>query len=293
MNGLMKGRVKCPNCSTQFTAKAEKGIKKLTVDCPNCKHKFNVKISFPDSGECFDESLDKEECTWEEHGEPRKTILSSIKPRTDKPMFVAFFLSIVFIIALVSAFSTETFVETPTSIISLMGVKGSLEFLIVDSNNTPVEGIYVNMDDDIHFLTDFNGSVTINNINIGNNDIWISYNSTNNNENYPLTEVFVFAFISSYYELKIDADNSPPTVEKTNANLTWCSIIIIILSIICLIGAISAWKRKHFDIVVFGSIIGIFTIGIFFIGTIFSIISLILLFYSKEEFEDGKKGKSF
>jgi hypothetical protein len=292
----MKGRITCPKCAKQFKAEAEKGMKKLSVNCPHCNNKFNVRITYPESDECIDVASDVEECTWEEHGEPRKTILSSIKPRTDKPMFVAFLLTIVFIIAIISAFSTATFIETPTSVLSATGIRGSLQISVLDTNNAPIENIYVNMNDkndNIQFSTDQNGNVAINDINLGKNQVWISYNSSDNKASLQLIEVFVYPFIQSNYEFEVNNVGSVPMVETSNTDMTWCSIIIIILSIICLIGAICAWKRKHFDIAIVGSIIGIFTIGIFFVGAILSIASLIILFYSKEEFENGKKGKRF
>jgi hypothetical protein len=52
-------------------------------------------------------------------------------------------------------------------------------------------------------------------------------------------------------------------------------------------------KRKHFDVAVAGSIISIFSFGFFLIGAIISIIAFIIIMKCKEEFDDGKKGKTF
>ena len=47
------------------------------------------------------------------------------------------------------------------------------------------------------------------------------------------------------------------------------------------------------DVAVVGALLGIFSFGFFLLGSILSIISLFLILSSKEEFENGKKGKSF
>ena len=57
---------------------------KHDIVCPKCNHSFIIKRT------CEDESDD--ECWWEEHGEPRKTILSSIKKKTNKPIIASFLL---------------------------------------------------------------------------------------------------------------------------------------------------------------------------------------------------------
>jgi hypothetical protein len=53
-----------------------------------------------------------------------------------------------------------------------------------------------------------------------------------------------------------------------------------ILSLFSLVGGILSIKRKFWGIALFGAILGLFTIS----GTLFSVISLILLFVSKKEF---------
>ena len=60
--------------------------KTCEISCPKCNHKFAIR---PDSAK---PSRATEEYGWEEHGEPRKTILSSLKPRTTKPMIASFLL---------------------------------------------------------------------------------------------------------------------------------------------------------------------------------------------------------
>ena len=66
-----------------------------------------------------------------------------------------------------------------------------------------------------------------------------------------------------------------------------------IFSIFALMGAITCFKRQHLDVASVGSLIGIFSFGFFFIGSILSIIAFVLIMKSREEFENGKKGKIF
>ena len=79
-----------------------------TVDiaCPQCQHVFAIRKA------CSPETP-SEECSWEEHGEPRKTILSSLKPYTNKPMMASFLLlmtSVLGIFTAVVLVSTEELV---------------------------------------------------------------------------------------------------------------------------------------------------------------------------------------
>lgn len=57
-------------------------MEKHVIDCPKCSHSFIIKRT-PESDD---------ERGWEEYGEPRKTILSSIKKRTNKPVIASFLL---------------------------------------------------------------------------------------------------------------------------------------------------------------------------------------------------------
>ena len=57
---------------------------KYEITCPKCSHSFVIKKTCKESPE--------DECWWEEHGEPRKTILSSIKKKTNKPIIASFLL---------------------------------------------------------------------------------------------------------------------------------------------------------------------------------------------------------
>ena len=120
VNLEMKGRITCPKCGKEFIAQAQKNTVETRVLCPHCHHHFTVKTT---NNTMTKPSEDDKDCSWEEHGEPRKTILSSIKPRTDKPMLAALLLIFVIIIAVISAVLPQQFVQTPITILSVAGVQ--------------------------------------------------------------------------------------------------------------------------------------------------------------------------
>jgi hypothetical protein len=196
----MKARTTCPNCDHEFILDIPKNKEKYRTLCPNCNYKFTIKKSI----ECEDL---EDECIWEEHGEPRKTILSSIKPRTDKPMIAFLILTIVFIIGLSSAIS----------------------ILIAQYNQV---------------------------------------------------------FTKSTFELL-------PIFIVNNNYIFILSSIIFLFSFIALIGSILSFKRIHLNIVIICAFLSIFSIGFYFIGSLLSIVSLIIIFKSREEFKNEKKGKIF
>jgi uncharacterized membrane protein YjjP (DUF1212 family) len=73
---------------------------------------------------------------------------------------------------------------------------------------------------------------------------------------------------------------------RIRSTLHFCSAIFAVFSIFALLGGLYAIKRKNFGIVIIGSIFGILSFGFIF-GSICSIIALILLIVSKEEFGNG------
>ena len=80
----MKGKTTCPQCNHEFVMDVPDDSETTTIKCPNCSHSFLIKRT------CQEEPDD--ECGWEEYGEPRKTILSSMKTKTNKPVIASFLL---------------------------------------------------------------------------------------------------------------------------------------------------------------------------------------------------------
>jgi hypothetical protein len=78
--------------------------------------------------------------------------------------------------------------------------------------------------------------------------------------------------------------NSPITAEQLQSTLMICGIIGAILSIIALAGGIVALRRRGWGLAILGSILGLFTVGPYFLASILALIGLILLVISRKEF---------
>jgi len=200
VNPVMKGRTTCPKCKNNFVLDLPQDEKEHEVVCPKCNNQYKIQAK------CSGHSSDKE-CSWEEHGEPRKTVLSSIKPKSNRPMIAAIILIVVFGLGITTAILSESFIDLSLDLASDMGITVGIE------------------------LKEFNSTV--------------------------------------------------------------CTIILIIFSVFALLGATASLKRQHLDFAYIGSLLGIFSFGFFFIGSILCIIAFVLIRKSKDEFENGKKGRIF
>ena len=80
----MKGKTSCPSCNYEFIMDMPDDSNTHLVDCPKCSHTFSIRRAA--------NSKSNSEHVWEEYGEPRKTILSSIKKKTNKPLVASFLL---------------------------------------------------------------------------------------------------------------------------------------------------------------------------------------------------------
>jgi uncharacterized membrane protein len=89
---------------------------------------------------------------------------------------------------------------------------------------------------------------------------------------------------SSMLQSVIPAD-SPISLEQLQSILVTCGIIGCILSIFALVGGIVAVKRKAWGLAVVGGILGLFTIGPFFLASIIAVIGLILVIISRKDFQ--------
>ena len=254
----MKGRTTCPKCKHEFILDVENDEETHKATCPNCNNDFNIKTSEHDKDEG---------CTWEEHGEPRKTILSSIKPRTNKPMIAAVLLVIVFSMGITTAVFSETFLETSIDIASGIGIKGTVEISIINHLNQSIDNVSVTINNDT-IDTDIDGLAHLENVTLGVQSVYINKSGHKNIER----EILVLPFIVTGHEIKIKEG-----IENTNVafDTLGCSLIFAILSVFSLISAVACLKREHFDVAVAGSIIGLFSIGFFLIGAVISIICLL------------------
>ncbi len=287
----MKGRITCPKCGQHITAEINKKVPSFTINCPKCNHHFRVKTSQINCSNIpADSPVDVEaDCDWEEHGEPRKTILSSIKPRTDKPMIASLLLISIVIIAIASAFFPTLYLQAPVQVAELSGVNGGLTITLDNESLVDADYISLNINQENILFERKNNSFHASSLNLGEHVLSITYSTT---DTTTTKEVYILPFDLSSHTIKI-IDTTPLTIENDSYELEWLSSILIILAAITLIGAIMCWKRKYSDVAVISSLVGICTIGIYFSGLILGVIAIWLILNSRDEFDDGKKGKSF
>jgi len=67
--------------------------------------------------------------------------------------------------------------------------------------------------------------------------------------------------------------------------MTVCGTIIIVLSLIVVLGGFFGVMRKHWGIAIVGGVLGLFIIGPMMIGSLLSLVGLILIAVSRKEFE--------
>ena len=275
----MKGRITCPKCKNEFILDIPEDEKKHKVTCPKCKNKFTIQAKCKDSDS-------KDECSWEEHGEPRKTILSKIKPKTNKPTIAAILLTCTFVIGVTTAVFSEAFVESTLDIASAVGLKGDVEFTVTDMLNNSIKNVSIIVNN-VSGFTDEKGSLVLKNIKPGVQTVKISSNGYISQRR----EILVIPFVKSEQGIKMKNGTGEEKLVKFNS--IGCSLIIGVFSVFALLSIIACLKRQHLDIALAGAFISIFTCGFFFTSSILSIIAFAIIMMSRDEFEDGKKGKIF
>ena len=72
--------------------------------------------------------------------------------------------------------------------------------------------------------------------------------------------------------------------EMVQSIVTVCAIIFIIFALLALLGGIMAFTRKSWGFAIVGAIFGMFTLGPYGLGFILSLVALILIVISKDEF---------
>lgn len=276
----MKGRTTCPKCKHEFVIDTPDNSTKYEVVCPSCKNKFTIQPTSPDS-------KSEDDCHWEEHGEPRKTILSSIKPSTDKPTIAAVLLIAVFALGIASAAFPNAFIEAPLDTLSTIGMTGTVELVVIDQSNNSLGNVTITVDG-VSNTTNVNGAYSVSNISLGVRTVYLSLNGYKT----QTREILVVPFIISSHEITMNEEDEVDK-EYIPFDTIGCSIILVIFSVFALIAALMSFERQHLDVAVVGSILSIFSFGFFAIGSIISIIALIIILKCRDEFEDGKKGKVF
>lgn len=289
----MKGRTTCPKCEHTFVLDAPSHVTKYSVTCPKCGHNFNINPS--KTSRVVDQD---EDYSWEECGEPRKTVLSSLKERTNKPMIAGTLLIVAFVLGASwggSFVFADTFLKTSMRQTTISSITGSINGVVTDQNNTPLPGVNITIERmNISTITNENGSYSLTKLPLGIHQL----NLTKEGYRTQRYETFISPFQTITFDMEMvyvgnqseyPAENH--TIDqlwnKIRPSLSFCSMVFIVFAIFALIGAVYAIKRKHYHVAILGSIFGILSVG-FLIGSICSIIALILLVISKEEFKHGE-----
>lgn len=108
----MKGKIICPECNNEFILELSEDKKIHNVTCTICKYKFSVKAK-----------CDSKELIWEEYGEPRKTVMSCIKPRSNRPLIAVILLVCIFSIGISTAVFSDIFIESTSYVTSFIDLK--------------------------------------------------------------------------------------------------------------------------------------------------------------------------
>ncbi len=291
MNSKVKGRIQCPNCSKQFEIDNIDDSEGAVLTCPYCDCQFNIQSSSSDNA---NDDFNDDDCSWEEHGEPRKTILSAVKPKTDKPMIATLLLVVVVCMGIISSVSPGLFYQTPVMVFSAAGMQGSLSIDIdeVGENSFDQANLSIFQNNKTYQGLIENNTIIFHNLPLGVNDGELYVYQSNESDIIGF-ELDIIPFFTNSYTLSLSNHNDSEGLMIVHNGFGLCTAILLILSVGCLIGLISTWKRDYFNIALIGCIVGVFTIGFFFIGSILSIIAFYLIYQSRDEFVDEKKGKSF
>jgi hypothetical protein len=192
---------------------------------------------------------------------------------------------------IIAAIIPAVFLETPVMLFSATGSQGSITFQLQDVNTSTLDQVTLTIPSENETYEGIirNDSIEIQNLPLGSYTGQGYFDWENDSMLIPF-DLFVIPVLSNSYTVST-TDSDELTISHDGYG--WCTAILLILSVICLIGMFSSWRRNHSDVALIGSFVGIFTIGFFFIGSILSIIAFYLLYQSRDEFDDGKKGKSF
>ncbi|MCK4365243.1 MAG: hypothetical protein KAW45_04280 [Thermoplasmatales archaeon] len=95
-----------------------------------------------------------------------------------------------------------------------------------------------------------------------------------------LTTIESMGFVTQFQQIYPDM-----TAEQILGFVRTCTIVFLIIAIFPILGGILALKKKMWGIALACSIIGLFSIGILFTSSVISLIAMILLIISRNEFQ--------
>jgi hypothetical protein len=201
-------------------------------------------------------------------------------------MMAAIILACVFALGMTTAVFSETFVVTSMDSASAMGLTGTVEILAIDELNNSIPNVNISIDG-INSKTNESGYYSQENVKLGILTLEISADGYTT----QTREILVTPLINLDHTITLEEGDGKGDLIEFDA--TGCTLILIIFSVFALFSTIVCLRRQHFDVAVAGSLLSILTFGFFLIGSILSIIAFVIIMKSKEEFENGKKGKIF
>ena len=265
---MMHGKTRCPYCNKDVIVKVPDeatGIQK--TKCPNCG--MNIKVN-----------IQNEKTGWEEE--------SPIHPRvkatpSSKPYIAGALLIIVFILGIITGASILYGREF---------LKGNAiyEGKVFDKYEEPLEGVKIYLINASEQIAETNEKgVFLANLTVGKHRIELR------KEGYVtiIADIFVFPEkIKIKDKYIMEKGNNTKEEKKLSARIMdtipFIAFTIIILSFLPLVGSIFCFLRKYYVVAIVGAIFGIFTFGFLF-GSLLSIVALILVIISKDEFGSEAK----
>ena len=260
----MKGKTKCPYCGEYVIIEVPDGATGLqTATCPNCGMKIKVDVSSEEKKEIEEVVI--------------HPTIQKIKP-TSRLTIAGVLLIVVFMLG--AAMGGILLVEKD----ALYHGTGSYRGKIVDEDGNVVGDAKIYLDGNFTGVSDEKGIFILKNISAGEHLLEIE------KEGYKRIEAKIFVFpmgiaITSKFVLKAGSGiEKEHDLQSTIIKLIpVLATAVLVISFLPLIGAIFCFMKKGFVVALISSIFGIFSLG-FFIGSILSIIALIIILLSKSEF---------
>ncbi len=265
----MKGKTRCPYCGENIIVEVPDGATGLqSVTCPNCGMKIKINV-MPDEKPIQEYS-------------PIHPTVKKIK-RSEKTTLAAIFLILSFILGI----SMGAILLAHHNM--LYEGNGEIKGYVVDEKGNGLYDVSIYVDGNFSMRSDEKGRFEIKNISAGEHVLTFEKNGFKK----LVVKTFVLPSsisISEKYTLKKGSGEEKITSLTLYAVkfLPVFSYAVITLSFLPLIGGIFCLMRKHFIIVVVSSVFGIFSFG-FIVGSLLSIIALILVLLSRDEFEEEIK----
>jgi len=278
----MRGKTTCPQCGEKYSLEIpDDSTGTYSTTCPSCDYSFKI-----DLGEKI--NLNNDET-------PLIPPSLHLKPRSRKPQIAGVFLIITFLVGILLwgplFLDHETFIrEASTQGQWNVSVQGK----IVNETGVSLSNVTVYLEDENQtVLTGTTGRFILENVPWGYHLLHLS------REDFNTTHITIFVLPYNLQEtqkeytlVKGDSEMTLDSqmVEDMNPYIPPLAFLFLVFSVVALLGGLFSLQRKMLPLALLGAILGIFTLGLFFIGFILSIAALILIVYSRFEF-GGRKNE--